>query len=100
VSEYSQPTNDSDLVPITEAAADPDFFGAIVSPFTARRWSVKGCGTPPVRLQATRIGGRWYTSRRAAREFVAAMADPELYRRRQKSARVEKAKKRLQRAEA
>lgn len=76
------------------------FFGPTVSPFSVRRWIAKGVGVPPVKLKSIRLGGRYFLRAVDIQEFIEAAQNPELYRRRQKTARVEKAKRKLQRAGA
>lgn len=77
-----------------------EVFLGLISPHSVRRWHVKGVGTPPIKLPATRIGRDYFVKREDAERFKAAIADPALYRNRQKSERSEQAKKRLERAGA
>lgn len=70
----------SDLIGINDATQR--FFGPTVSTFTVRRWIVKGLGTPPVRLKARRIGGRWFLRPADVHEFIGKTADPDLFRKR------------------
>lgn len=88
----------SELLGIDEATER--FFGATVSPFSVRRWISKGVGRPAVKLNAIRIGGRYFLRPVDVDEFIRAQANPELYRRQQATARTEKAKRRLQKAGA
>lgn len=83
----------SDLLTIGQATER--FFGPTVSHFSLRRWIARGVGNPAVKLRAIRIGGRYFLRPCDVDEFIQAQADPELYRRRQKTKRVEKAKRRL-----
>jgi hypothetical protein len=101
VSEKYQSVQDkyqSELLGIDDATER--FFGPTVSPFSVRRWIARGVGVPPVKLRAIRIGGRYFLRPCDVSEFIDAMADPELYRRRAKTERVEKAKTRLRKAGA
>lgn len=90
----------TDLLTLGQAAEDPSCFGGRVSHFTVRRWTAKGVGSPPIKLKSIRIGGRYFLHPDDIREFKEAIADPELYRRRQATERCEKAKRRLQKAGA
>ena len=54
-------------VPRTLSATYP------VSYATVTRWRLKGVGHPRVRLAATKIGGRWYTTPAALDEFITAV---------------------------
>ncbi|NLX55094.1 MAG: hypothetical protein GXY58_08270 [Planctomycetaceae bacterium] len=90
--------NYSDLLTLQQASRD--IFGGRVSYHSLRRWHVLGVGVPPIRLRAVRIGARYFVRRCDIDEFLAAQANPDLYKRRQKTERVEKAKRRLQRAGA
>ncbi len=76
------------------------FFGPNISPFSVRRWIAKGVGRPAVRLKAVRLGGRWFLRPHDIADFINAMSDPELYRRRQTTQQCERAKARFQRAGA
>jgi hypothetical protein len=82
-----------DLLGIEDATRR--FFGSNVSPFSVRRWIAKGVGHPPVKLRAVRLAGRWFLRPSDINEFIDAVADPELYRRRQTTERCERAKQRL-----
>jgi hypothetical protein len=88
----------TDLLTIDEAR--DKYFGPRISPFSLRRWISKGLGNPPLKLKSLRIAGRHFVRPCDLEEFIEASANPELYRRRQKTARVEKAKKRLVKAGA
>ncbi len=60
-------TNDFDLLPPDEAIKQEA--GVEVSKLTATRWSTHGrCG---VLLKRKRVGGRWYSCRAWAREYLA-----------------------------
>jgi len=85
---------------LTIDVATRRFFGSTVSPFSVRRWIAVGVGQPKIKLRAVRIGGRYFLRPSDVSDFLDAVADPELYRRRKRSERVARATARLQRAGA
>lgn len=84
----------SELLSIEEVVET--VFGGKLSLPSVRRWIAKGIGRPKVKLPATRIGRVYYVREDDAREFLAALADPELYRQRKRSERVQKAVEQLE----
>lgn len=92
-------TNDHDRY-LSIAEATESVFKNTVTPFSVRRWTAKGVGSPPIKLPAKRIGGQYFIKESDAREFLDAISDPELFRRKQATKRSERAKRRLQRAGA
>jgi hypothetical protein len=87
-----------DLLSINEVAEQ--VYRGLVSPFSVRRWCVHGVGSPPVKLPHVRLGAKYFVRPDDARAFFAATNSGTLvsFAHRQKSERVEKAKKRLQRS--
>lgn len=86
------------LLTIDEAITQ--YFGSRVSSFAVRRWIARGVGSPPVKLRALRMGGRYYLSTEFCEEFMQALSDPTLFCRKRETERVELAKQRLRRAGA
>lgn len=68
-------------------------FGGKVSPFSIRRWIVKGVGQPPVFLRAIRLGSSLFVTRADAEDFVEAMKNPTLWQRKQTTKRFATAKR-------
>ena len=61
----------NDLLTPSQAAL---LLGRPVHPMTMRRWSERGVrGT---RLDAIRVGRRWYTTKEALSRFVSASSEP------------------------
>lgn len=86
--------------PLTVKQATSEVFEDAVSPFSVRRWIARGVGVPKVKLPATRLGGVFLIERKDAELFKQASNNPELYQKRQRTERTEKAKRRLQEAGA
>ena len=88
----------NDYLGIPEVA---QLLGGKVSHHAIRRWVAVGVGSPAVRLPATRIGCRYFMRKQDVHEFIRALnEDPQTFARRKKSARVAKAKRKLQQAGA
>jgi len=65
---------DEQKIGLAEAARSlpPNPDGSEVSPSTPWRWGTRGI--KDVRLEMTRLGGRWYTSKEALQRFGDAVA--------------------------
>jgi len=64
------------LVSIGQAARKLSTDDHIVNPSTVWRWMTSGCQSRAggvVKLDAAKVGGRWYTSDRALQEFAEAL---------------------------
>ncbi len=67
---------DEQLVPLTDAARHVPDGAPRPHASTCIRWALRGVGTPKVRLETVKVGGRRFTSPGAVRRFIAQLSAP------------------------
>jgi len=67
-------TDDEPLVPLSQAGKHVPRNIPRPHPSTCIRWALRGIGTPRVKLETIRAGGRRFTSAAAIRRFFAALS--------------------------